>query len=112
GEGIVLDHAQTRADYEDTLPAITVETPVIGQRVSSPVTVSGTANVFEATVSIWILDENGRKVADTTTTASCGTGCRGDYSKAVAYHVDHQQSGTVEVFEASAKDGSPTNMVK
>ncbi|HEX9235174.1 MAG TPA: Gmad2 immunoglobulin-like domain-containing protein [Actinomycetota bacterium] len=112
GEGIVLDHPQTRADYEDTLPAITVESPTIGQRVSSPVTLSGTADVFEATVSVWILDENGRKLADTTTQASCGTGCRGDYSKAVSYHVDHDQSGTVEVFEASAKDGSPTNVVK
>ena len=112
GEGIVLDHPQTRADYDDLLPAITVESPVIGQQVSSPVTVSGTANVFEATVSIRILDEDGTKIAESFDTATCGSGCRGDYSDKVPYQVDHDQAGTVMVFESSAKDGSPTHVVK
>jgi germination protein M len=112
GEGIVLDHPQTRADWDDMLPAILVEHPLVGQRVSSPVTVSGTANVFEATVSIRILDEHGKVIAESFTTATCGTGCRGDYSAKVGYSVDHDQHGTVMVFESSAKDGSPTNVVK
>src|SRR5205823_116641 len=46
-----------RAAFEDLLPAILVEGPLIGQRIANPVTVSGTANVFEATVSLRILDE-------------------------------------------------------
>jgi germination protein M len=112
GEGIVLDHPQTRADWDDLLPAIVVESPIVGQTVSSPVTVSGTADVFEATVSIRILDENGNVIAEQVTTATCGTGCRGTYSAKVGYQVDHDQRGTVMVFEASAKDGSPTNVVK
>ncbi len=112
GEGIVLEDPQTRADYEDLLPAITVSSPVIGQRVSSPVTVAGTANVFEATVSIWILDENGDRIVETFVTATCGTGCRGDYSARVEYDIDHDQPGTVQVFESSAKDGKPMNVVK
>lgn len=112
GEGIVLEEPQTRADYEDLLPAITVEGPVIGQRVSSPVTASGTANVFEATVSIRILDEAGDTIAEEFTTATCGTGCRGDYSTRVSYHVDHDQPGTVMVFESSAENGQPINVVK
>jgi hypothetical protein len=112
GEGIVLDHPQTRADYDDLLPAIIVESPTIGQHVSSPVTVSGTANVFEATVSIRILDEHGKQIAESFDTATCGTGCRGDYADKVPYQVDHDQPGTVVVFESSAKDGSPTNVVK
>jgi hypothetical protein len=112
GEGIVLDHPQTRADYDDLLPAITVESPVIGQRVSSPITVSGTANVFEATVSIRILDEDGTKIAESFDTATCGTGCRGDYSDKVPYEVDHDQPGTVMVFESSAQDGSPIHVQK
>jgi hypothetical protein len=111
-EGIVLDHPQTRADYRDLMPAITVDSPIVGQRMSSPVTVSGTANVFEATVSVWVLDANGARIAETFTNATCGTGCRGTYSVSVTYHVTHEQPGTVEVFEASAKDGSPTNVVK
>jgi hypothetical protein len=111
GEGIVLDHPVARDDYKDLLPAILVESPLIGQTVSSPVTVSGTADVFEATVSIRILDEDGATIKETFATATCGTGCRGTYSVTVSYTVDHVQQGTVVVFEASAKDGSPTNVI-
>jgi hypothetical protein len=100
----------TRQGLEDLLPPILVEAPLIGQSVSSPVTISGTANVFEATVSIRILDANGKELANTFTTATCGTGCRGDYSVAVNYSVSHQQQGTIEVFESSAKDGSAINV--
>jgi hypothetical protein len=112
GEGIVLDHPQTRKDYDDLLPAILVESPLIGQRVSSPVTISGTANVFEATVSIRILDASGKEIASAFTQATCGTGCRGSYSTAVSYQVSSEQQGTIEVFESSAKDGSPINVVR
>jgi immunoglobulin-like protein involved in spore germination/sporulation and spore germination protein len=112
GDGFILDHPVTRSDYEDLLPPILVERPLIGQRVASPVSISGTANVFEATVSIRILDEDGKVIAEAFTTAACGTGCRGTYSKDVAYHVDHDQPGTVMVFESSAENGEPINVVK
>jgi hypothetical protein len=110
-DGSVRPKAWTRADFDDLLPAILVESPLIGAKVSSPVTVSGTANVFEATVSLRILDENGKEIVRTFTTATCGTGCRGDYSVSVRFNVDHRQQGTIEVFESSAKDGSPINVV-
>jgi hypothetical protein len=110
-DGNVLPRAWTRGNFNDLLPAILVESPIIGARVSSPVTVSGTANVFEATVSLRILDENGNEIARTFTTATCGTGCRGDYSVAVPFNVEHQQRGTIEVFESSAMDGSAINVV-
>src|SRR5205809_771106 len=90
---------------------IATDSPVIGAAVSSPVAISGTADVFEAVVSYRILDENGKVVAQGTTMASCGTGCRGDFSVHVSYVVAHDQQGTIELFEASAKDGSPTNVV-
>jgi hypothetical protein len=105
--GTLLDGRRyTRASLEDLLPPIVVGSPVIGQSLTSPVTVAGTADVFEATISVRILDENGKEIARTFTNASCGTGCRGDYSTSVRYSVSHQQSGTVEVYEVSAKDGS------
>jgi hypothetical protein len=107
----LLGDTFARKDFEDLLPAILVESPLIGARVSSPVTVSGTANVFEATVSLRILDEDGNEIARTFTTATCGTGCRGDYSVAVSYSVDHEQPGIIEVFESSAQDGSMINVV-
>jgi hypothetical protein len=108
--GVPVQSPQTRAMYSGYLPAITVRSPVIGARLTSPVTVSGTADVFEATVSVRILDSAGHEVARTFTTASCGTGCRGDYAVTVSYSVPRTQPGTIEVFESSARDGRPVNV--
>lgn len=112
GHGIILDGPQVRRDYRDYLPPILVESPTIGERVDNPVRVSGTANVFEATVSLRILDAGGREIARTFTTATCGTGCRGDYSVSVPYEVDREQPGVIEVFESSAEDGRPIHVVR
>ena len=73
---------------------------------------AGTANVFEATVSLRILDAGGKEIARTFTTATCGSGCRGDYSVSVPYRVDRPQAGTIVVFESSAKDGRPIHVVR
>ena len=100
----------TRASFADLLPQIVVESPVIGETVSSPVTVSGMATVFEGVVSLRILDENRNEIAKTFTMASCFTGCPGDYSTSVKYTVGHEQPGIVEVYEVSAKDGSAINV--
>jgi len=110
--GIALDRPQTRRGYQVLLPAILVESPTIGERVDNPVTISGTANVFEATVSLRILNARGKEIAATFTTATCGTGCRGDYSVSVGYRVDREQPGIIEVFESSAEDGRPMNVVR
>jgi hypothetical protein len=108
--GVPVQSPQTRAMYRGYLPAITVQSPVIGAQVGNPVTVSGTADVFEATVSVRILDSAGHEIARTFTTASCGTGCRGDYSVTVSYSVPRTAPGTIVVFESSAKDGLPVNV--
>jgi hypothetical protein len=108
--GVPVQGPQTTAMYDGYLPAITVQNPAIGEQVSSPVTVSGTADVFEAVVSVRILDSAGNQIARTFSTASCGTGCRGGYSVPVSYSVTRAEPGTIEVFESSAKDGQPVNV--
>ena len=108
--GIPVQSPQTRPMYGGYLSAITVQSPVIGQSVTNPVTVSGTADVFEAVVSVRILDSAGHEIARTFTTASCGTGCRGDYSVTISYPVPRTEPGTIEVFESSAKNGLPINV--
>jgi hypothetical protein len=110
-EGIVLEQPMTRRAYRDHLPPILVTSPVIGQEVSSPIRVAGTANVFEAVVSISVLDAQGQEIVSTFTMATCGTGCRGAYRDAVGYRVDETQPGTVRVFESSAEDGEPIHVV-
>jgi hypothetical protein len=108
--GVPVRGPQTPAMYRGYLPAITVQNPVIGGQVTSPVTISGTADVFEATVSIRILDSAGNEIARTFTTATCGTGCRGDYSVPVRYAVPRQEPGTIEVFETSMENGQPLHL--
>lgn len=108
--GVPVQSPQTTAMYDGYLPAITVQNPVIGEQLSSPVTVSGTADVFEAVVSVRILDSAGNQIARTFSTASCGTGCRGGYSIPVSYTVTRAEPGTIEVFESSPKNGQPVNV--
>lgn len=112
GHGIIIDHPMTRRDFEQLLPPILVASPVIGERVRSPITIVGSSDVFEATVSIAILDENDDPIVQTFTTATCGTGCRGDYETNVSYELGRTQEGTVVVFESSAEDGSPIHVVE
>jgi spore germination protein GerM len=112
-EGIVLDHPVGRADYANLLPAIEVTKPASGEQVTSPVTVSGTANVFEANVTVEILDAAGKVVGKTFTTASCGTGCRGTYSASVTFKVDGKQGGTIVVHDDDAAGtGKPPHSVR
>jgi sporulation and spore germination protein/immunoglobulin-like protein involved in spore germination len=112
GEGIVLDHPVGRKDYENLLPVIAVESPVAEARATSPLTVSGSANVYEANVTVKVLDENGHVLAKTFTTATCGTGCRGTFSVPVRFHVVREQRGTVVVSDDDAAGtGTPPHVV-
>jgi Immunoglobulin-like domain of bacterial spore germination/Sporulation and spore germination len=104
-EGIVLDGPVDRQDYMDLFPIILVEQPLIGDRVTSPVTISGVANVFEANVLVEVLDQDGRQVGFDFTTATCGTGCYGDYMIDLAFDVGTEQLGTIVVSESDPSDG-------
>jgi hypothetical protein len=101
-EGIVLSHPVGRSDYKDLLPVIVVSSPASGARVTSPVTVAGSANVFEANVTVKVLDAQGRVIASTFTTATCGTGCRGTYSVDVPFRTGREQRGTIVVSDDDA----------
>jgi Sporulation and spore germination/Immunoglobulin-like domain of bacterial spore germination len=102
GEGIIIDHPLTRRDYADLLPAILVLRPALTEAVESPVLIRGSANVFEANVGIQVLDENGDVIAETFTTATCGTGCRGTFRIDVPFEVDHAQQGTIVLHDDDA----------
>jgi germination protein M len=112
-EGIVLDHPVGRGDYLDLLPPIDVAKPIEGAQLTSPVTVSGTANVFEANVTVEILGAKGEVVGKTFTTATCGTGCRGSYSVPVTFRVLKKQPGTIVVHDDDAAgSGKPPHEVR
>ena len=67
--------------------------------------------MFEATVSLRLLDASGREIATRFTTATCGSGCRGSWSVSVPYRLNRTQPGTVQVYAVSAEDGSPQHIV-
>jgi len=113
GEGIVLDHPVRCRDYADLLPVILVEHPSLGQRVESGITVSGSANVFEANVTVRVLDAGGTEVASGFTTATCGTGCRGTFSIDMDFEVTHEQAGTLVISDDDAAGtGKPPHEVR
>jgi hypothetical protein len=112
GEGVVLDHPVGRADYYDQLPAIWVDRPAWGAALGNPARVAGLANVFEATFRVAILDGAGKKLADETVMASCGTGCWGTFDVTIPYAVASAQWGTLRVYDLSAKDGTPENVTE
>lgn len=104
--------AYARADYTAFLPAIFVDSPAWGATIGSPVRVTGMANVFEATFRIAILDSAGTVLVDQRAMASCGTGCWGTFDITIPYHVARAQSGTLLVYDLSAKDGSRENVTE
>jgi spore germination protein GerM len=112
GEGIVLEEPQTREDYEDLTPAILVETPAVGDTISSPMELAGTANTFEATLNYELLGADGEVLAGNFLTATCGTGCRGTFEASVPFEWMGEPRGTLVAFEISAKDGSRINVVE
>jgi Immunoglobulin-like domain of bacterial spore germination/Sporulation and spore germination len=100
-----------RAAIEDQTPQILVESPLPGDAVRSPVRLRGTANVFEATVSIQVRDESGDVVLETFTTATSGTGTRGTFATELSLP-DTSGKATIVAFEASAEDGRPLHAVE
>jgi spore germination protein GerM len=111
--GLNIDLAQplTRATFEQETPWIFVETPAVGDTISSPLRLTGTANTFEATFNATLLDAGGNVVAEEVVMATSGTGTRGTFDVTIPFTAP-AGAATVMVFESSAKDGSPTHVVK
>ena len=105
-EGIVLAGPSVRADFRDQLPAIFLERPAWGARVPNPARLQGLADVFEAQFLVEIATANRAVIARRAVTASCGTGCWGEFDMTLAYPLDQAQPGWVTVYDLSAKDGS------
>lgn len=109
-EGIELDGPQERDDYYDLLPPIFVDSPAWGEPVTSPVHVRGLSNVFEATSQVMLTDDDGLSLFEDHVTATCGTGCWGEWEAEIPYTLDREQFGSLIVWESSARDGSQVNI--
>lgn len=105
GEGIELNRPVGRADFEDLTPDILVESPMIGDTITSPVRVWGTANTFEATIRLKLTDAAGRTAADIFGTATSGSGTRGTYDMTFPYQATRSGAGVLTAFWDSPEDG-------
>lgn len=95
-----------RAPQAEVIAPVWITEPEEGKTVTSPFTARGTADVFEATVSYEVLDNEGSAIDDGAVTASAaGTGSRGEWSIELTL-----QPGTyvLQFFYTSAEDGQPS----
>jgi len=101
----------------DELPAIVIDEPELGAIVEVPFTIAGTANVFEAALSVQVLTAEGEVVCQHNIMATSGTGTRGDWTTEMAFPPPTPPAGNVAVpmvvraLSYSARDGSEENVV-
>lgn len=104
GEGIPARRL-TRVDFEDVTPFILVESPVPGATVTSPVTVLGISNTFEATVNFTITDPDGLILTEGFTTATAGNGTWGTFAFTANFTASRSGLGEVIAFQVAAESG-------
>jgi germination protein M len=114
GEGVVVDEPLGREAFDwdggfgdlGLFPSILVESPRPNDEIDSPVRITGSANVFEATFLVEITDGEGLIVAEEVVTATSGTGTRGTFDVTVPFEPQRPGFGAIITFFESAKDGS------
>ena len=111
---VSIEHMQprSRADLEEFSPSVLVESPTPGEQVSSPLRITGTANTFEATFNVEVVDERGRVLGKRFVTATSGSGTRGTFDAEVPFKATGAGPGKLVVFELSAEDGSRIHEVE
>jgi germination protein M len=114
GEGVPAADL-TRADFEEVTPQILVESPAVGDRVTSPLRIQGTANTFEANFMVE-LDAGGQTLVEHFVTATSGSGERGTFDATFEFDLAEAGPATLIVYEASAasppEGGTPLHRVE
>src|SRR5206468_47255 len=72
----------------------------------------GRARVFEAVVSLALKDASGATITSGTTMAQQGAPALASYSTTLPFTVSQATPACLWVYEASARDGSPINVVQ
>lgn len=104
GEGLIIDEPLTRQRFAELMPLVLVDRPAAGEPVTSPITVTGTASVFEATVNLRLETSDGRVLDERFVTAAEGAPERGTFEAEIPF--DAEGAATLVAFSPSAADGS------
>lgn len=108
-EGIDLTEPVGRDDFLDQLHVINLTAPIA--QVEDGWRIAGVANVFEATLVVNVIDSSGAVTHEEFVTASCGTGCWGDFELTLAPDTIVPGESSVRLFQYSAQDGSIVDAV-
>lgn len=112
GEGVVVSPPVGRAAFEEQTPPILVESVGPGDEVGSPLRVMGTANTFEATLNLRLVDPAGNVLYDDFATATSGSGSRGTFAETLEFDAATAGPATLVAYERSAEDGSEIHVVR
>ena len=94
-------------------PVIQIDSPMADARVTVPVTASGTANTFEAALTVQLLTEAGDTLCVREIMATSGSGTEGTWQTDLAFvPPDSDQPAVLRAYERSAEDDSPINVVE
>lgn len=92
---------------------IKVATPLANAEVSSPLTVTGEARVFENQLNYELLDEDSSILAQGSAYAnSPDIGQFGPFEIKIDFTAPKGKTGTLNIFDSSPKDGSRIDEVK
>jgi len=104
---------KTEPGAPGTTRAITVDRPGAGETVRVPFTVSGTADVFEAALTIDAVDESGLAACVRHLTATSGSGTRGTWEGSLAFPPEEDPLNlTLRAYTFSPEDGSMADLVE
>lgn len=110
-DGSILDEAIIPISIGGDVPNIVINSPLCDAPVRSPITVTGTASVFEASLTVVIKDSAGNELVNAHVMASEGAPATGTFSQDLDFSVSGDpQQGTIEAFSLSPADGSVVNL--
>jgi len=92
-------------------PAIWLYEPRPGQKIEGPLNVRGSARVFEGTVNLRLLAEDGNILEETFTTAIDGVPGPGSFTATIENTPLAGSSGVLEVFWYSPQDGTELDKI-
>jgi hypothetical protein len=109
-DGLDISQPLGRDAFLDELNSVNVDSAASGTG-DAPLVISGFANVFEATVSLELVQSDGVIAYEAFATATCGTGCWGAFSFNIDDFDFENIPVTARVFWHSPEDGEPADVV-
>jgi hypothetical protein len=108
-DGLGLESSVNRETFQENLALIYLTQPIVADG-DGTMQVVGISNTFEAAMTLRVLDADGEIVHEESTTATCGSGCWGEFEFTIDESLVDADS-VIQILEYSAEDGDPQNIV-